>query len=117
MMSSPLCLSENVGDIERALKTKKLFSKNLEESTLLMIFEILWNIKKQKSKCKECFSKKTLKSLKKHKQILKRLLTSNKTVEKRHKIFLKSTSSFKKLIKKILKEFLKNCLEKVPKTQ
>ena len=110
-MSSAFCVSENVDELKTAFKQKTIFASSLKNSTLLMIFEILWNIGKRKSKCKQCFSKKTLRGLKKFKSIIKILLKKDKSLEKRKKIFMKGPSSFKTFIKKLLKQFLRNCTE------
>ena len=110
-MSSSFCVSDNVDQLKKAVKEKKIFSASLEKTTFLSILEILWNIVKGKTKCKKCFSKKSISGLKKNKKIVKKLLKSGKNVDKKKKNFLKSSQSFKKLIKRILKEFLQNCIE------
>ena len=111
-MMSGLCMSQNCNEIKRAIKKKKLFSNSVKDSTLLMVFEILWNIGKQKLKCKEYFSKKTLRGLKKYKSLIKYILSKNKNLEKKKSKFLAGSKSFKKVITRLLVEFYKNCTEK-----
>ena len=108
---SGFCLSENVDELKAAVKEKTLFKKKLKDSTLLMVFEILWNITNGKKKCRECFSEKSVRGLKRYKSVIKKLLKKKKSLEKRKKIFLKSPASFRKLIKRILSEFFLNCTE------
>ena len=109
---SAICVSQNVDELKSAVKNSKLFSTSLKTSTLLMIFEILWNIGKEKSKCKDCFSKKTLHGLKKFKVMIQYFVRKDVSIEKRKKKFLKAPSSFRKLIRRLVKDFLRNCCTK-----
>ena len=95
-MMSGLCMSQNCNEIKRAIKKKKLFSNSVKDSTLLMVFEILWNIGKQKLKCKEYFSKKTLRGLKKYKSLIKYILSKNKNLEKKNPNFWPGQNLLKK---------------------
>ena len=109
---SGFCMSENVDELKAAAKDKTLFKKTVKTATLLMVFEILWNIRKGKKKCKECFSQKTFRGMKKFKGLIKKLLKKKTDIEKRKKLFLKAPSSFRKVIRRILSEFIKNCTVK-----
>ena len=108
---SSFCVTENVGNLRAAIKKKEIFSASLEESIFKSVLEILWNIGRAKSKCKKCFSKKSIRGLKKYRTIVKKLLKTQKSVEKRKKLSLNAPSSFRRLILRILKEFVKNCTE------
>lgn len=105
------CVSENLDELKKAMFQKQIFSKSVENSTLLIIFEILWNMSRGKKKCKDSFSNKSLRGLKKFKTVIRTLLNKKKSLEKRKKKFLKAPSVFKKFIKRILKEFVANCCE------
>ena len=110
-MMAPLCATENVNFLERAVKEKSLFKKTLDDETFKVLLEIIWNVKKGNGKCDECFSKKTLKGFKTHKKHVGELLKSEKKLKKRKKILLKSKKPFRNWIKKLAKEFIRNCLE------
>ena len=93
-MSTAFCVSQNVDELRVAVKGKEIFSSSIKNSTLLMIFEILWNVGKGKSKCRECFSKKTLRGLKTYKSIIKGILNKEKSWEKRKKTVYEDTIFF-----------------------
>ena len=110
MIMAPFCTSENVKNLKTAAKKNLIFKKSLETDVFNVILEILWNLRKKNGKCKDCFGKKTLKGLKKHKKVIKLLLESGKGVENRKKKFLKTKKVFRKWIKNLLNEFFMNCL-------
>ena len=111
-MMAPLCATEeNVDFLERAVKEKSLFKKTLNDETLKVLLEIIWNVKKGNGKCDECFSKKTLKGFKTHKKLVGELLKTKKKLRKKKKILLQSKRPFRHWLKKLAKEFVSNCLE------
>ena len=81
-MMSGICMSQNIDGLKRALQKGKLFSPSLKTTTLLMVFEILWNIGKDKSKCKQCFSKKTIRGLKQFKKLIRYFMKKSRRIEK-----------------------------------
>ena len=111
---SRLCLPENVAKLKEVIDKDGLFNSDVKDSTLRMVFEILWNVIKNKDKkCKKLFSKKLLKALKRHKTLIKYLLNKKKSLKKRKLKYLRGSDSFQKNIRRMVDEFKKFCLEEV----
>ena len=111
-MAALVCIEKNLDALKGQYKDGELFSARLRKSVFLTLLEIFWNLSLAKKEFMKCFSKKTLKKLKKHKSILRRILDKSTPLKKRWSLFLHAASSFKRLIEKqVLKEFFANCVE------
>ena len=102
-----LCDDENLGNLKLAYKNKTLFDKDLKTETFLLILEILKNLSLKKTFQKSLPSGK---KVKKYKKVLKTLLNSEKSIEKRKKKFVKAKKHFKSWLRSVIKQFFKHCL-------
>ena len=106
------CVEKNIDGLKKAVDDGKLFSSDLKKCVFKTLLEILWNISLGKKECLKCFSKNTLKKLKAHRGILRRILDKSESLKKRRKIFLESGKEFRRVIENfVLTEFFTNCLE------
>ena len=88
----------------------KLFSKSLKTSVFKTFLEILKNT--SNNHLKDCFSDVTKKKTGKYKKFVKKLLNSQKNINKRKKMFIKAPSDFRKLVyDHLICDFLKNCVD------
>lgn len=88
-----------------------LFDDNLKSSVFRTFLEVLSNV--YNGKLKKCFSSVTRKKARKYKKSVRTLLNHRKSLSKRKKWFIKSTTpKFRKFVNHhLLCDFMKNCLD------
>ena len=104
------CVEKHLKKLKTALEQKKIFKPDLKTSTFLCILEILYNICGKKNRCRKCFSKENLSSLKKEKTALRYLFNKQKGIKKRKKKFVTFNSDFQQMIQNVLEQFFTNCM-------
>ena len=103
------CNDSNLRELKAAYKDKRLFKESLPTDTFVLICEILKNLKTNK-KFRNCFPKHMTRRVKKPGTLIKLLITSKKSVEKKKRKFLEAKSTFQVWLHKVIRQFFKKCL-------
>ena len=101
--------SKAIKELIKAFEKNSKFSRKLKSRLFLVILEILKN--SSKDIFHDCFSDETIKLMKKHTKLLKRIFFGSRTNKERKQKFLKSKSKFQKAVMHVIKDFLTNCVE------
>lgn len=93
-----------------ACVTDSVFTKDLKTNVFVCIIEIVKNC--MKKNLKHCFTSKSLRYIRKNRDLLKFLKNKRISLKKRKKRFLHCTAKEQKLFyNHILYDFINNCLE------
>ena len=100
---------QSVKSIIDILVKGKLFDRDLGKNNFNIFTEILSNASRKK--LKKCFSRRSRKGLKKHRNTVRKLLSRKISLKKRMKTLRKTNESFRRVVRAVINDFMTRCCE------